>query len=61
MTLFRPAATRAYLRVHDVALHLGVVGLQTKGDSTNDYPAHPDGGFRWLSSDVSAFIGIYVG
>src|ERR1700757_2885441 len=47
------AAARALLRVHNVAVHLGVVGLQTKGGSTNDYSTHPDGGLRWLSSDVS--------
>jgi integrase len=46
-----------FLCVHDVALYLGVVGLQAKDDSTNDYATTPDGGLRWLNSEVSAFIG----
>ena len=53
-------AAQALVRVDNIAVHLGVVGLQTEGDSTDDCSTNSDGGLRWLSNAASASIGIFV-
>ena len=53
----RPGTTRTLLRIHNVAVHIGFIGLQTEGDPADDHATHSNGGFRWLSSGASATDG----
>jgi hypothetical protein len=59
--VLRPAAGRPPARLDDVAVHIGVVGLQAEDDPADDQPApttrQPGWWSRWLSNDASATTG----